>query len=742
MKKLLLSLLLIFSTARALPPESHGSSVYSGTQDFTGASSVTGIPSTGITGTLPVAHGGTGVTTSTGTGSTVLSASPTFTGTITAGQILASASANTQYLLQNSWSQNNTLALANTSSSGLSVMNLLNNSLQERSAFGWGNTGVSDPFSGVAFIETNNYLLGTFPTFSSSEDQTVAPPTFRFVTTGKINGNFEFYRRMDIAGDGHFRLFDLATTFGGQTAIFDLDQAAKTVTLNGAPMTVQMGTGGRGVNIIGSSNPEVFIGTDSTHGGQFYITGSAAYLGTASNTWPLNISGSLINLTPSGTGTVQVNPNAVAITGTLTVSSTVNGNTITTGTGTLTLGSVTLNAGAGGTLGGLAFVTPGTGIATWAATPSSANLAAALTDETGTGAAVFAGSPALTGTPTAPTATMGTNTTQLATTAFVQAYVPTGVLLAANNLSDLASPTAARGQLGLQDMATQSSTLVGITGGTLTGVTVNGNTLTSGTFTITGSAGKVLTFNNTLTLSGANGAGLTLAGSLITTGAFNTTFAQAATTTVTLPSTSSAMARTDAAQTFTGSQSFSGKVGIGATASGTFFGLIKGTNDNTLLLDNDGSQYTSMYYANNGTQKGQFFLDNTGSRFGVGGAATGIALQLFYGAGSTGLTLNGTTGNCTIAKDLIAAGALTVGGGVKITNIRHGITSALVLGASTVTDAGCTANTRYFFTTHTLGTITVPGSYYASTRTASTSFVITSSQPTDTSTVDWMAIEP
>lgn len=52
---------------------------------------------------------------------------------------------------------------------------------------------------------------------------------------------------------------------------------------------------------------------------------------------------------------------------------------------------------------------------------SSANLAGALTDETGTGVVVFSASPALTGTPTAPTATVGTNTTQLATTAFVLA---------------------------------------------------------------------------------------------------------------------------------------------------------------------------------------------------------------------------------------------------------------------------------------------------------------------------------
>ncbi|MEY2512003.1 MAG: hypothetical protein QOE26_2766 [Verrucomicrobiota bacterium] len=62
----------------------------------------------------------------------------------------------------------------------------------------------------------------------------------------------------------------------------------------------------------------------------------------------------------------------------------------------------------------------GTGIATWLGTPSSANLASALTDETGSGVAVFATSPTLTGTPAAPTAAVGTSTTQIATTAFVQ----------------------------------------------------------------------------------------------------------------------------------------------------------------------------------------------------------------------------------------------------------------------------------------------------------------------------------
>lgn len=53
----------------------------------------------------------------------------------------------------------------------------------------------------------------------------------------------------------------------------------------------------------------------------------------------------------------------------------------------------------------------GTGVATFLATPSSANLAAAITDETGTGALVFAASPTLTGTITAAAANFSGNVT-------------------------------------------------------------------------------------------------------------------------------------------------------------------------------------------------------------------------------------------------------------------------------------------------------------------------------------------
>jgi hypothetical protein len=74
-----------------------------------------------------------------------------------------------------------------------------------------------------------------------------------------------------------------------------------------------------------------------------------------------------------------------------------------------TAGTVSLTTGVTGTLpvanGGTGITSLGTGVATFLGTPSSANLAAAVTDETGTGALVFGTSPAL----TTPAITTGIN---------------------------------------------------------------------------------------------------------------------------------------------------------------------------------------------------------------------------------------------------------------------------------------------------------------------------------------------
>jgi len=92
------------------------------------------------------------------------------------------------------------------------------------------------------------------------------------------------------------------------------------------------------------------------------------------------------------------------------------------------------------------------------------------TTATGTGSAVLAASPALTGVPTAPTATAGDNSTQIATTAFVQAKVGT-----------------------LGTMASQNANAVNITGGTI------------GTATNAGSIGTNAYGNRTVSTSAPSG---------------------------------------------------------------------------------------------------------------------------------------------------------------------------------------------------------------------------------------------
>jgi hypothetical protein len=73
------------------------------------------------------------------------------------------------------------------------------------------------------------------------------------------------------------------------------------------------------------------------------------------------------------------------------------------------------------------------------------------------------------------------------------------------------------------------------------------------------------------------------------------------------------------------------------------------------------------------------------------------------------------------------------------TNAKMGV-AVLVSGTFTVNTTAVTANSRIFLTIQVPGgTI---GSPYVSSRSAGTSFIISSASGSDTSTVAWMLIEP
>lgn len=159
-------------------------------------------------------------------------------------------------------------------------------------------------------------------------------------------------------------------------------------------------------------------------------------------------------------------------------------------------------------------------VAAFLATPSSANFAAAITDETGTGLNVFATSPTLItpilGTPTSGTLT---NCTGLPVSTGISGFAAgIATFLATPSSANLATAVTDETGSGLLVFAT-SPTLVTPTLGVATATSLNGNTFTTGTYTLTGTAAKTLTFQNTLTLAGTDastlnvGVGGTLTGS-------------------------------------------------------------------------------------------------------------------------------------------------------------------------------------------------------------------------------------
>ena len=237
------------------------------------------------------------------------------------------------------------------------------------------------------------------------------------------------------------------------------------------------------------------VTTNANLTGHITSTGNATVLGSFTS---LQLSGALTDETGSGAAVFATSPTLVtptigAATATtinkVTITAPATGSTLTVADGKTLTASNTLTFtgtdassvafGAGGTV--VYTSSLGTGVATFLATPSSANLASAITDETGSGALVFGTSPSLTtpaigaGGLTIAGSTSGTTSFLATATASGIITFPavTGTVITTGNLTSIGDAAADGSTKGL---ATFNSTQFDAASGVITLDTIDGGT--------------------------------------------------------------------------------------------------------------------------------------------------------------------------------------------------------------------------------------------------------------------------
>ena len=211
------------------------------------------------------------------------------------------------------------------------------------------------------------------------------------------------------------------------------------------------------------------------------------------------------------------------------------------------------------------------------------------------------------------------------------------------------------GKLVQNSAVTVADTTGDITGGKYNGLTV---TTTTGTLTITN--GKTLAASNTLTLAGTDS------------------------TTMTFPSTSASIARTDAGQTFTGTQTFSSPIAVGSGGTG-----LSATPTNGQIDIGNGTGFTRTTLT---AGSGISITNGAGSisiaATGGGGTPGGSTTQVQYNnagafGGITNATTDGTTLSMTSPKIITAINDTNANELIKLTSTASAVNEITVANAAT-----------------------------------------------------------